>query len=306
MGIFKFESKQLTFEIAGVKVGGEVGENPTVMIGSIFYSGDKIVKNGAEGIFDEEAARDIIAKTEELSDRTGLPVMLDVICTNSKNAESYLRFAADATEMPILIDAVSDEASVRGLEVAEEIGIIDRTILNSINPETKDHIYKKIREVGLKNAIILTYSTRAIISSSERIKLLDSLIPSVKEAGIEKILIDTVVIDISTLGLACKAIYEVKNRYGYPAGCGAHNAVSSWKALRRKKDRLLMTACSSIINGLTVAVGADFLLYGPIQDAEYVFPAICIVNAAYGQVLMEEGKRINTSHPRFKISRLYH
>ena len=69
---------------------------------------------------------------------------------------------------------------------------------------------------------------------------------------------------------------------------------------------MLMTACSSIINGLTVAVGADFLLYGPIQDAEYVFPAICIVNAAYGQVLMEEGKRIDASHPRFKISRLYH
>ena len=306
MGIFKFESKQLTFEIAGVKVGGEVGENPTVMIGSIFYSGDKIVKNESEGIFDEKTARDVIAKTEELSDRTGLPVMLDVICTNSKNAERYLRFAADATEMPILIDAVSDEASIRGLEVAKEIGIIDRTILNSINPETRDHVYKKVREVGLKNAIILTYSTRAIISSTERIKLLDSLIPRVKEAGIEKILIDTVVIDISTLGLACKAIYEVKNRYGYPAGCGAHNAVSSWKALRRKKNRLLTAACSSIINGLTVALGADFLLYGPIQDAEYVFPAICIVNAAYGQVLMEEGKRINTSHPRFKISRLYH
>ena len=306
MGIFRFESKQLTFEIAGVKVGGEVGENPTVMIGSIFYSGDKIVKNESEGIFDEKTARDVIAKTEELSDRTGLPVMLDVICTNSKNAERYLRFAADATEMPILIDAVSDEASIRGLEVAKEIGIIDRTILNSINPETRDHVYKKVREVGLKNAIILTYSTRAIISSTERIKLLDSLIPGVKEAGIEKILIDTVVIDISTLGLACKAIYEVKNRYGYPAGCGAHNAVSSWKALRRKKNRLLTAACSSIINGLTVASGADFLLYGPIQDAEYVFPAICIVNAAYGQVLMEEGKRINTSHPRFKISRLYH
>ncbi|HDM88994.1 MAG TPA: tetrahydromethanopterin S-methyltransferase subunit H [Candidatus Bathyarchaeota archaeon] len=306
MGIFRFESKQLTFEIAGVKVGGEVGENPTVMIGSIFYSGDKIVKNESEGIFDEKTARDVIAKTEELSDRTGLPVMLDVICTNSKNAERYLRFAADATEMPILIDAVSDEASIRGLEVAKEIGIIDRTILNSINPETRDHVYKKVREVGLKNAIILTYSTRAIISSTERIKLLDSLIPRVKEAGIEKILIDTVVIDISTLGLACKAIYEVKNRYGYPAGCGAHNAVSSWKALRRKKNRLLTAACSSIINGLTVALGADFLLYGPIQDAEYVFPAICIVNAAYGQVLMEEGKRINTSHPRFKISRLYH
>ena len=35
--MFKFSKEQLVYEIAGVKVGGEVGENPTVMIGSIFY-----------------------------------------------------------------------------------------------------------------------------------------------------------------------------------------------------------------------------------------------------------------------------
>ena len=304
VSMFRFRKEQMVFDIAGVKVGGDVGENPTVMIGSIFYKGDKSVKDEAKGIFDQEAAGALIHKVEEMSDRTGLPAMLDVICTNPESAEKYLSFAAETTEMPLLIDAVSEEAAIRGLEVAKDLGIMERAVFNSITPETKDSIYCKIKEVGLKSAVILTYSTRAIISSKERVKLLETLIPKVKAAGIEKILVDTVVLDISTLGLACKAIYEVKDQYGYPAGCGAHNAVSSWKALRKKKNPLLTSVCSSVVSSLPIAIGADFVLYGPIEAAEYVFPAICLIDAAYGQVLMESGKRPSLSHPRFKIARL--
>jgi len=302
--MFKFKSKQIVYDIADVKIGGNIGENPTVMIGSIFYKGDKTVKDEKNGEFDREAAKNLIAKTEEMSEKTGLPAMLDIICTNSKSAENYLRFAAETTEMPLLIDAVSDEAAIRGLEVAKELGIEERTIYNSISPDTKESIYRKIRDVNLKSAIILTYSVRALISWKERVNLLESLLPKVKTAGIEKILVDTVVMDISTLGLACKAICEVKNKYGYPAGCAAHNAVSSWKSLRKKKDATLTSVCSSVVNSLPIAIGADFILYGPIQDAEYVFPAVCLVDAAYGQILMEEGKRPGPSHPRFKIARL--
>jgi len=303
--MFKFKKEQMTFEIAGVKIGGDIGENPTVMIGSIFYKGDKTVKDEKNGNIDQEAAKNLIAKAEKMSERTGLPAMLDVICTNPVSAEKYLRFAAETTEMPLLIDAVSDEAAIKGLETAKDLGIIDRIILNSISPETKDPIYRKIKEVGLKSAIVLTYSVRAIISSEERVRLLEDLIPKVKEAGIQNILVDTVVVDISTLGLACKAIYEIKDQFGYPAGCGAHNAVSSWKALRKKKDPLLTAVSSTIVNSLPVAIGADFVLYGPIKDAEYMFPAVCLIDAAYGQISIEKGKRPSASHPRFKISRLY-
>jgi len=304
LNMFKFGKEQIVFDIGGVKVGGNVGENPTVMIGSIFYKGDRTVKDEANGKFDQEAARSLIAKVQEMSEKTGLPAMLDVICTNPKSAEKYLSFAAETTEMPLLIDAVSEEAALRGLEVARDLGIMERTIFNSVNPETRDSIYRKIKEVGLKSVIALTYSARAIISSKERIRLLENLIPKVKAAGVEKFLVDTVVVDISTLGLACKAIYEIKDQFGYPAGCGAHNAVSSWKALRKKKNPLLTSVCTSVVSGLPVAIGADFVLYGPIDAAEYIFPAICLIDAAYGQVLMEEGKRPSLSHPRFKIARL--
>lgn len=303
--MLQFEKEQKVYEISGVKIGGQPGENPTVMIGSIFYKGDKIVKDEKTGTFDQERAEELIAKLEEISDRTGLPAMLDVVCSEPQVAEKYLEFAADATGMPISIDAVSEEAGLRGIECAKELGMVERTIFNSLNPETKLQIYEKIEEVGLESAIALTYSTRAIISSKERVKLLDTLIPRAETAGIRNVLVDTVVMDIVTLGLACKAIYEVKNKFGYPAGCGAHNAVESWGALKKKKDKTLTAVCSSIMNGLPIAIGADFVLYGPINAAEYMFPAISVIDASYGQVMMEEGKRPSSNHPRFKIARLY-
>lgn len=302
--MFRFSREQMVFEISGVKVGGQPGENPTVMIGSMFYKGDKIVRDEKSGGFDLEAARTLVSRLEEISDKTGLPAMLDVVCSTRENARRYLEFAANATKMPLLIDYVSEDAAVSGLEAAREVGIIDRLILNSINPETKPIVYEKAEEVGLRSAIALTYSTRAIISYRERIRLLETLIPKIKAAGITNILVDTVVMDIATLGLACKAIFEIKEQYGYPTGCGAHNAIASWRSLKDKKDRVLSMVCSSIANGLPVAVGADFILYGPVSDAEYIFPAISLINAAYAQVLMEEGKRPKPNHPRFKISRL--
>ena len=303
--MFRFSVPQRVYEIGGVRVGGEVGENPTVLIGSIFYKGDRLVKDESTGEFDRERAEELISRVEDLSDRTGLQAMLDVVCTNPENAESYLEFAADATDMPILIDAVSEGAALRGLECVKELGILDRTVYNSIMPETRDSIYQMMKRVGLESAIILTYSTRAIISSKERVRLLDTLIPKVEEAGVKKLLIDTVVMDIATLGLACKAIQVVKDRFGYPAGCGAHNAIESWRALKRRKDKTLTLTCSSLVNGLPVALGADFILYGPISVAEYIFPAISLIDASYGQVMMEEGRRPKPNHPRFKISRLW-
>jgi tetrahydromethanopterin S-methyltransferase subunit H len=302
--MFRFSREQMVFEVAGVNIGGQPGENPTVMIGSIFYKGDKIVRNEKAGDFDRESAQSLIKRLEEISDRTGLPAMLDVVCSTPENARRYVEFAADATKMPILIDYVSDAAALSGMETAEEIGVINRVILNSINPETKSSVYNKAKEVGLEAAIALTYSARAVISYKERVKILESLIPRMEDAGIRKILVDTVVLDVATLGLACKAIFEVKERYGYPTGCGAHNAIASWKALKEKKDKTLLISCSSIANGLPVAIGADFILYGPVSDAEYMFPAISLINAAYAQILLEEGKKPPATHPRFKISRL--
>ena len=55
--LLRFERKQETCEIAGVKVGGQPGENPTVLVGTIFYEGQKIVEDPVKGFFDRRKVR---------------------------------------------------------------------------------------------------------------------------------------------------------------------------------------------------------------------------------------------------------
>ena len=41
--MFKFDKKQEVFEVGGVKFGGQPGQYPTVLIGSMFYNRHNIV-----------------------------------------------------------------------------------------------------------------------------------------------------------------------------------------------------------------------------------------------------------------------
>jgi tetrahydromethanopterin S-methyltransferase subunit H len=59
--------------------------------------------------------------------------------------------------------------------------------------------------------------------------------------------------------------------------------------------------CAASSLAMAVAVGADFLLYGPIEDAPYAFPAVAMVDTALSQLVIERGKRLERSHPRFRI-----
>ena len=65
--MFIFDKEQKTFEISGIKIGGQPGDIPTVLIGSIFYQGHKIVKDEKKGIFNREKAENLINRQDEFS-----------------------------------------------------------------------------------------------------------------------------------------------------------------------------------------------------------------------------------------------
>lgn len=169
-----------------------------------------------------------------------------------------------------------------------------------MNPHTGEQVYEKIREAKCKNAVLLLYGTRYLSSSNKNV-LLEEMVPKVEEAKVENILVDTVVIDIPTLGLATKAIYRIKDKYGYPCGCGAHNAISSWKRLREKYCAKAVTTAIGVTNALPIAAGADFVFYGPIRNAETVYPSVAMIDAAYSQQMIEKGIRPSKDHPRYRI-----
>ena len=69
---FKFNTEQTIYDLAGAKIGGQPGENPTFLIGSIFWLGEKMVTDANKGIFDAKAAEQIINTCQTQSDITGV------------------------------------------------------------------------------------------------------------------------------------------------------------------------------------------------------------------------------------------
>jgi tetrahydromethanopterin S-methyltransferase subunit H len=298
--VFEYSVKQKTYEVCGVKIGGDPGLVPTVMVGSMFYNGHKVVEDPAEGLFDERIAESQIRRAEEMSDATGLPTAVDLVAENVVAAGRYLEFMVDATEIPIFLDVVDEGAMVEALQYASDQGVIDRIVVNSLNPHTGGWVYEKVKEVGCGSAVLLLYSMQYLLSSNKD-GLLEEMVPRAEEAGVENILVDTVVLDIPTLGLTANAIDRIKDRYGYPCGCGAHNAVSSWKRLREKYCAKAVTTVIGVTSALPIAAGADFVFYGPMRNAEEVYPSIAMIDAAYSQLLIEKKVRLGRDHPRYRI-----
>ncbi len=83
--MFEYQSKQQVINIGGVKVGGIPGQNPTVLVGTIFYHGHKIFRDEKTGDFDRKQAEEVINGQEEISDKTGNPSMLDVVGATPEN-----------------------------------------------------------------------------------------------------------------------------------------------------------------------------------------------------------------------------
>ena len=298
--MFDYSVKQKTYDIHGVKIGGEPGVVPTVMVGSMFYNKDRNVSDSSKGIFDKAKSLEEIRGAEEMSEMVGLPSVIDLIAETSVAARNYLDFVVESTEMPIFLDVVSEKEQAEALRYAAEIGVVDRIILNSLNPHTGEELYEAIRDAKLKSAVLLTHSTRYILNSNKE-PLVEELVPKAEAAGIENILIDTAVLDIPTLGITAKAIDMIKDKYGYPCGCGAHNALSSWKRLKKKYTLDAQTMVKGVIDAMPTIIGADFVLFGPLKNASMHYPAVAMIEAAYSQLMMEKGVRPDKNHPRYRI-----
>ncbi len=302
--MFKFEREQRIFDVSGVKLGGQPGQFPTVLIGSIFYHGNSIVEDAASGKFDKERAEEVLKIEEEFSEKTGTPRIVDVCCSWPQAFEGFIGFIADKIKGPFSIDGATSEVKLAGARYVAEVGLSERTVYNSITPQTTETELDIVKESKIKSAIFLTLNARKPTIAG-RLEVVDDLLEKAGRAGIENILIDTTVLDIPDPGPTSKTIYLVKERHGLPAGCGAHNAVAMWhKSSRLDKEELKRSAVAA--NTLPIAMGANFILYGPIEWAADMYIPCAVAEAYVAYSMRQEYgiKPLTKDHPLFKIFRM--
>jgi len=278
------EKEQRIFDIAGVKIGGRLGECPTVLIGTIFYEGHKIVSDCIKGSFDKRAAESLIRKQEEMSSLTGNPHIVDIFGSTCEALINYIDFVAGVTHAPFLVDSTSSNQRIPAMRHAIETGLRERTIYNSIDYNVKEDEIAALEEMKAKSAMILAYNPSnawpegriEILRGDERKQ---SLLEAAEKAGIENKLVDTAVLDAPGIILAAKSIRLVKQEFGLPTGCGPSNAITTWKNVRKGLGPYAYDVCIATAAVLTQVEGANFVLYGPIGLAERAFPACAMTDA---------------------------
>lgn len=299
--MFRVATEHKSFQIGNVKIGGTPGRVPTVLVGSMFYNKHRILKDEMKGEFDREEAERLIKRQEEFSEKTGNPHMVDVVGSTPEALSRFLDFVSGVTQAPILMDGITASVRIAALDYVENSGLKDRIIYNSLQPEYKKEELDKIQQVGIRSAVILALNTKEFTSQG-KVEAARRLLPVASSAGIDKPLIDTAVIDIPSLGMACRAIHELRQEFGLPLGSGAHNAIDTWRGLKKKMGQQAKESSIAAACALTVAAGANFVLYGPIESAEIVFPAIGMADAAFAQLSIEDKAMPDPKHPIFRIA----
>lgn len=299
-GLLTFQVEQQTFDMGGVKMGGKPGVRPAVLIGTIFYHGQKILIDEDRGVFREDEAEKLIREQEAFAEKTGNPCMFDVVGATPEAMQKNLAYMAKTTTAPLLMDGTTTDVRLAGLEYVAQAGLQHRVVYNSIQPEVSDEELAAIQKAGVESALLLTYYMQDFTGAG-RVHCVEELLPRIQQAGVRQLMVDTCVLDLASYGQAMSAMFDIKDRFGLPVGGGVHNALAMWRGLKTKMGPHAKDACMAAVVAATVAVGADFVLYGPVEDAKFVFPAAAMVDTAFSQLAMERGDSIYDDHPRYRV-----
>jgi tetrahydromethanopterin S-methyltransferase subunit H len=299
--MLKFARAQKSYIIAGVEIGGQPGERPTVLIGSIFFAGHRIVHDPLKGRFDRDKAAALLRREAEAAAATGNPRFVDVIGETAQALIRFIEFVAVQTQAPILIDSPSQKVRMETVQHLSGSELMPRLVYNCIAEDHTEEELACLKACGVKNAILLAFSTKAM-RPGKKLKLLkEDLLPAAERAGIENILIDSGVLDVASVSWSSMAVREIKEKLGYPAGCAPANAIHRWEKMKAKGTPAFQAAVSAVL-ATTQSQGADFLLYGSLKNAPWVYPAVAAADGmiAYGGRF--RGVRPATEeHPLYKI-----
>jgi len=85
-----------------------------------------------------------------------------------------------------------------------------------------------------------------------------------------------------------------------PVGSGIHNAVSSWQWLK-ERAKINRSCCDAAAACMQLAMGGDFLLYGPIESGEVIFPAAAMADILVAEAVRDLEVYPEATHPLFRL-----
>jgi len=293
--MFVFAREQEVASIGDVKVGGQPGQVPTLLLGTLFY-GKQFEKLDKDAL---KKAADLIKVQETHAKETSLHGLVDVYIKSEKNIKPEIDCVLDSTDKPFSIDVSESAVRIKALEYLKKAGALDRTIYNSVNLGITEAEIKALKKHTPAAAIVLAYNPKDTTTNG-RLEILETganlvcggkvqkgLLDVARDCGIKALLVDTASTPFGqNAGDALRAIPVVKSEHGLPAGCAIHNTLESWGWMKdyRKKYDGVYDVVDVVANALVAVYAGDYTIYGPIEQAPRVLPSI-----AFADKLVAEG-----------------
>jgi len=295
--MLSFETEQKVAQIGKVEIGGQPGENPIVMIGTVFYAKHAALLNEKTGEIDKPVVEKELNEYTEIVEDTKMQGIIDVVGAYPDALLKECEFVADIVDYPFLVDGLNDSSRIPAMEGLKEIGLLDRAILNSIDEATSEENLEKIREIGVKNAVLLTFGSKYIFPHQKLKMLKETLIPKAEKANIENMIIDTAVLDLPSISINFETTNLIKRELGLPTGFAPANAIYGWDFVKKYGE---IPRCGAIASIMTYCASAlsDFILFGPVKFAKCVVPAVALIsgiNSYYRKRILR--KKISEKSP---------
>ena len=157
--MLRYDTEQKVCQIGGIKVGGQPGENPPLLIGNMFQKGDALIESRKERKFNQKEAQERIREMERLSQETGLPGMVAMVANTPDEMKGYVDFFISVTDMPFAIDIWMPKTRLAAARYVAELGLQDRLLYNSITPwdEDMEGQVSELNELGIKHVVIQAF-----------------------------------------------------------------------------------------------------------------------------------------------------
>lgn len=326
----RYDHEQKTYHVGGIPIGGQPGQLPIYMWGNMFWPGDKLV-SGERGYsrknqtFDKETGKKQLNTLAKLEEMTGLPAHVDLVANSPEEMIAYLDFVMDNSHFNFSVDAYLTKVKVPACEHVRKRGMLDKLVYNSISLWEKDldGEIKMISDIGVKHIILAPWDTQDDFSTG-RIKGLEKLLEYLDRAGnpFESVIVDTSAMNLPTTMICNNAGTLIKDKYGFPCGTGAANGVYMWREVCQKmgssqsydlynsglppeklgeiKSFIAMDATTEAIASL----GMDFVMYGPIENAPALFPAVAAAQANVAGMVLDQYKEL-PPHPDHPFNKLF-
>jgi len=275
--MLSFETEQKVMQIGKNRIGGSPGQNPIAMIGTVFYNKHAALLNEKTGDIDKQLVEAELNEFTEIIEDTQMQGIVDVVGAYPDALIKECEFVADKVDYPFLVDGLNDSSRIPAMEGLKEIGLLDRAILNSIDEATTDENLEKLKNIGVKNAVLLTFGSRYIFPKQKLRLLEETLLPKAAKANIENILVDSAVLDLPSISINFETSHLVKNKFGLPVGFAPSNSIYGWDYIKKYGE---IARCGGIASIMAYCASApsDFILFGPIKFAKCVVPAVSLIS----------------------------